>query len=165
MNVRDQQFIETLFRACGIPTPRKALRIELTRYEGKGGYRIDVCEGVRLVVSLAWCPAVRERAYVLRGLNPQRADMTAVDALVVRFLEQHRYGLTWQDCHKITMLAIGALGEAIAHADWSYARRMWATLAPLHSMLIEDDPLYAFVDALLAQREALDAPCASPGIH
>jgi hypothetical protein len=82
----------------------------------------------------------------------------------VEFLEKHRYGLTRKECHEITMLAIAALGEAIAHRRWAVARRMWAHLAPLHSMLIEREPSYAFVDAALAQQEAVEAS-GSSAIH
>jgi hypothetical protein len=164
MTIRDQQFIEALFRECGRPAPRKELRIDLTRYGGRAGYRIDICDGARLVVSLAWCPMIRRRTHVLRGVNAQRVDMTAVDALVVSFLEKHRYGLTLKECDEITMLAMGALGEAIAHSNWGVARRMWAFLAPLHSMLIEHDR--HGIKAVVVERVAIvldQLPCHAPG--
>src|SRR4051794_31398620 len=154
MRVRDRRFIKNLYRAFGLPAPA-AGHVELSSYGRVAGYCINVVAGRRVLASIAWAPVIEERAHVLKGLPAGRADVTVVNRLVVAFLKRHRYGLTSSDCLDITKLVIGALGEAIAHKNWSDARYFWTLMSPLHAMLIEHEPMCAHVGTALAQNEAM----------
>lgn len=165
MTIRDETLIPELFALFGRETPRKALQIELTVYGGIAGYRIDVVERRRVVISLAWCPMIRRRTHVLRGLTSTCVDVTALDALVAGFLDRHHHGMLHPESFDLTMAVIGDYGRAVADGRWRTARQLWAALKPLHAWLTESNPSLAFVDTVLALREAADGPCASGSVH
>jgi hypothetical protein len=161
--VRDRRFIKALYRAHRLPAPN-AQHVDISYYGDVAGYCLDIVKGRRVFARIAWCPQIERRAHAPKGLPSGRADVAALNALVARFLKKHAHGLTQQDCIDITAQIIRLLGDAIALRQWSDARRLWALAAPLHAMLITREPSYAFVDAALAENEAIDGPCSS-AIH
>jgi len=50
---------------------------------------------------------------------------------------------------------IAVMNTAIDIRAWSLAREAWAALAPLHPMLIRNNPRLALVDEVFAREEAL----------
>ncbi len=152
--IDDPQFTALLAQVCDDQRLVR-LRVRVIDYGPTFGFQIDLRNSRARVASIAWCPALRDTACVLTGLDPDRVDVARLTDVVRYFLEAHGYWSVEAEGHAAIFREIERLASAVRKQDWPAARHAWDRLAPHHARLIANDPLLARVGAFFANEEAM----------
>ncbi len=72
--IDDPQFTALLAQVCDDQRLVR-LRVRVIDYGPTFGFQIDLRNSRARVASIAWCPALRDTACVLTGLDPDRVDV------------------------------------------------------------------------------------------